>query len=343
MLGFRNSSLAAAFSQPIRPFMFLLQYLGSPFTVSPNLATAAAAGSVGLLLAVALCGRYLLRPDRLNRFRIAHLTIIAFILLSGAATSVARFAAPEATPLSSRYTTAAFIFWACTLSLLLYEASQWPRVRKALGTTVVCIILIVVAISIVPLHLAFGAWAKEAKRAREESGLALVVGIQNEQYLKELHPRKTKEVISMVPLLREKRLSMFNREWAHYVGKNMSSLFIAAESNVCVGQFRATRRLRGEEGSAQSGVRAFGWAWDMQAEKPCPLVLIVDNDGVVRGIARTGYHLDNPPPLVKNESARNSGWSGYATYEKGLSLYAFALSADKSVVCRLRGVRSVKK
>ena len=338
LLGFRNRDLGAAISQPIRPFMFLLRYLGSPFSRSSDLA--AVAGAIGLLLGTAVCAWYLLRSGRLNRFRIAHMIIITFILLSGVATSVARFDAREATPLSSRYSTPAFIFWACTLSLLLYEADQWRRLRKAIVPAVACVILSICAVSIVPLHLAFGARAREAKRVRDESGLALVAGIRNEKHLGALHPRETEAVISMVPLLREKRLSMFNYDWAQYVGENMSSLFIASESNVCLGQFEAAHHFRGEEGSAQSGVRAFGWAWDSHVEKPCPLVLLVDNKGVIRGIARSGYYRDDLLAQVKNESAKNSGWVGFATYEKGLSLYAYALSADKSAVYRLRGVYS---
>jgi len=222
--------------------------------------------------------------------------------------------------------------------LIFYEADQWRRLRKVIVPTTVCIVLVASAVFVAPLHLAFGEKVKEAKRVRDEAGLALICGVQDEEYLGALHPRKTEEVIAMVPLLREKRLSMFNYDWAHYIGRNLSALFAPGASNDCQGRFDAARRLHGGEGSEQYSVCVFGWAWDSQAEKPCPLVLLVDGEGVVRGIAKSGYYRDDLPTQNANESVKNAGWMGFATCPKGLPLFAYAVSFDGSAVCRLPGV-----
>jgi hypothetical protein len=338
LLGLRSRAVGAALSQPVRAFLFFVRYLGSPFSLSLNLA--AVAGTVGLLLGTAFCLWYVLRPSRLNRFRIAHMTIIAFVLLSGVATSIPRFAARWATPLSSRYSTPGFIFWACVLSLLFYEADQWRRLRKAVVPMIICVVLFVFAVSIVPLHLAFGERAQEARRVRDEAGLALAVGVRNEEYLKALYPPDTEAVTEMAPLMQKERLSMFNFDGIDYIGKNVTSLFLAPDTNVCLGQFETAHYLRGAEDVGQSGVRAVGWAWDSQAEQPCPLVLLVDDGGVIRGIARSGYYRDDLFSRVDSESVKDAGWVGFATYDKGASLRAYAMTVDKSTACRLRGVYS---
>ena len=315
-----------------------MRYQSVASVPTTSLNPAALIGAAGLALGTAACGFCLLRPDRLNRFRRTHVVLIIFVFFSAAATSIGRFDARNASPLAGRYATASFLFWASALSLFLHEASHRPRWRRTAIPGIVCAVVILCAISVVPLHIAGGSRAVAAKHFLDEASLALVSGVRDERYLQSLYFPDTDELLSVVPMLRERRLSMFRPDWANYVGKELTSSFAVSEGDECLGQFDGVKPLSRSGESAVTDLRVSGWAWDQRAEKPCPLVLIVDDAGVIRGIARSGYPREDLLAHVDNKRIKDSGWVGFATCEKGCRLRAYAVSADESTAYRIGGV-----
>jgi len=129
------------------------------------------------------------------------------------------------------------------------------------------------------------AQAKIFGRNLSEAETAIATDVFDESAWKRVYPRP-RQIISLVDLLRHDRKSIFSTKWPHLLGKELNTSFKENESRNCLGNFDALYAVPERE---RPGYRATGWAWD-QSNGPQPrYVVLVADDGVIVGLARTGF------------------------------------------------------
>jgi hypothetical protein len=229
------------------------------------------------------------------------------------------------------------------VSLLFHQACEARRWRRFAVPSLVCCVVVVCGVSIAPLHLAGGERAVTARRIRDEAALALVVGIRDERYLQSLCFKNPDKLAAVVPMVREKRLSMFSPDWANKVGESIRASFEIYEAPLYHGQFERAYPLGGEDDPGRTELRLEGWAWDPAAERPPPLVLLVDDADTIRGVARPVNSRKKLLASAEDKASTGSGWIGFAKCEAGCRLRAYAVSADESSAYRLPGVYVKRK
>lgn len=335
----QKTGFAATFQNARRAYKFFATCLGSPFSITQK--AAFTFGIIGLFLAVIVTFRCIISFQRLSDFYRSNFAIMCLAILSIFSITVGRFEIPFNNPLTSRYLTPALIFWTCLLSLLLYEAGH-SKVSNWMVPLFIIIFLAIYIKYLLPVHsrVFFSECGRGKKQILEEAGLALVTGANDKKAIGKLF-FFSEEVLDVVPILRERHWSVFHYDWSDLIGQPLSSRFREA-SGKAEGKFASAVPLPVVANSdlPKASLTVKGWAMNSD-KRPFPLILVVDQSGIIRGIARsrqqgleffTRYALKQP---FKRD------WFGYAVCEKNSILQAYAVDPGSSTVSLLDGKQAI--
>jgi hypothetical protein len=327
----------SALSDPVRLLWYTVHYLAHPVVAlldrvldrSIAVVGGLAAALVGLIVAALFLVRVLLS-------RRSHATstdiIAAFLLLFVAGTALMtgasrlRFGVDQG--LTSRYAIAQILFW---LALALPAAAAL-RERAWLRGGVVTVGGVSVLLLLVPSHFAYAATVKDIGRTHWQSVLAIVNGVRDDaQTLSNIHP--SSGVLGVLnDGLAVRRWSVYADPQPHWLSRPAAELFRTEPGARCLGAFDAASDLGRLDG--QSFVE--GWAWDVKAGRAAMWVVLVDNAGVVRGLARSGWKRADVRAAHPQTAGAATGWRGYVAAPVPLpGVLAYAVLADGASICPL--------
>lgn len=141
-------------------------------------------------------------------------------------------------------------------------------------------------------------------------------------------PKRTYRVIER---LRQDRRSFFAEPRASWVGRPVTDNFKLAADNRCTGDVSWTQRVGTREGKV---IRLSGWAIDHKRDAPIEQILIVDRQGVVRGL---GVFVRRDVDLGKTSlPLEDYPWAGFLRPQMGRRPYRAYGVLDDSLICDLK-------
>lgn len=312
-----TSTLSVVMANPVERLLGMALYLGSPIHMQ-SIPAAGRLGVAGLVGAVVLSAYHVWRWRSLDRFARVHLAIVWFAAGAALATSVGRAEFGLVFMLQMRYATGALVFWVALLHLALVTTPALGRAGPAARVTLVAATVLLTAGWLIPSHLRAGRSAIAQARAREAYALSLVAGVYDADALVGLWLRPAARVPAFAAYTRARRLGTFAQAWAHDVGEPLADR-VDVVTGDAAGSLASLEQLpypdvRSPDPALGPGLRVAGTS---AATKPqLHRVLIVDDAGTVRGIAR--------PTKKRVPAGDRQAWRGYvqATGPPVLTAYA---------------------
>jgi hypothetical protein len=197
---------------------------------------------------------------------------------------------------SSRYTIIPCFVWLGTAGYWIPRLPA-PRPLAVAGQALAWLLLGVMAVSYFGHASAarhFAAWVRVA-------AMTEVAGITHPA----LSPRLDKGDESrewLFASLRRRGHPFFDEAWPGWVGQRAADVLGEPVGGRCYGRVDATSRLDGEI------VQMKGWAWDPVVGAPPPLVVAVDEDGIVRGLGASGIQRNDVFRFFSRLELLNAGW-----------------------------------
>ena len=346
ILNSAGSEPGSTLSAPLNILYYAFVFLGGPLrhlassgpvtALLPVLETpvraAALTGLAGLSLAL-LAGMFVL-VRRGPRARFVLLAVCALVAAVAVLTGAGRWELGADQALSSRYATPVLLFWASLGALYWSLSRQLPR---AIWRTVAQCVLTATFFLVVILALTHrGGWTDLARAQGdrlERAESAVLTGVRDDEILAGIYPSPQK-VMDQVALLREAENSVFAGGRDDWMGQALDSIADRVDPSQCLGVIDERRTVgAGQEGA---GVRAIGWVFATEPQRPVDEVLLVSDSGQVRGY---GQRLIDRPDVMAAEPVvtdLRSGWLGHARMVEGETLVAYAIlddSGSRLAVC----------
>ncbi|THB70885.1 MAG: hypothetical protein D6E12_01985 [Desulfovibrio sp.] len=291
-----HPSLWGVFSAPLHALRYFVTYMGGCISSNVDISLVAIIyGTIGLLLAGEMLV-HLVR-SRVSLTRTAPwLAYMAFALLTGMSTTVGRSGFGIGQALESRYSTFSSCFWIGLIGLYAIrhgargpgKKKPWPIVWQERFLLFFCMGWIIGSV-IVTIIL----WNNRIEA--QDKAIQEMYTLEHPERMSPLFP-DTAYLQSLLPHFFERRLAMYCD-----VGR-FEDYAIMSEATGRAGAV-LTMDIRPGDDESWNGVLLTGWARDMDANEPAPLVAIVAS-GRILYVSDTG--LDAP------ESAENapegSGW-----------------------------------
>ena len=345
------SPLASLFNPP-QALAFALTYLGSPIddTVSAiskiflvggenyRWLCAAAVGLFGLTAVIVFIARLLERRYAFNRAQLLLVHNLLFIVITAIVTGMARgiqFSLGEA--LSSRYSTPPLIFWSCFFLLLwsIQTGLGEPEfVQPSTNFQVGALLAIFLLVTINQTPRLATVRAERLSISQVEA--AITVPVFDEPVWKRAY-FAPQYILQVVEYLHQQRLSVFRSEWTQWPGKSLRNTFRVGSSNdACLGAIDEAAFLPSD---TWPGFRVTGWAWDRESRQGPSKVILVNEGGVIVGVALGEF---DRPDVVKAQlgvSRPDVGWQGYARSDGFQELDAYLVRERESTVCTVGSIQ----
>jgi hypothetical protein len=306
---------AGALRHPLNAIMLVGLLLGAPFdSLAPMPRIAAALASIGLAACLVLSA---LRRGKAPNHSLAALAAVnVFLLLSAASIVVGRLDPgwlhnPQIS-MPSRYFTLVCAFWAAVAILILYA---WRE--RLLGPLAGCwwAAFFAALLFFQPSHLLERAedWA-DFFRGVDAVGAALLTSAPDEQLLRYLldDPGIREPATSF---MRAERMGIFGEPRATWIGRRITELWQAENSNRCVGELESAVAVKAPGGVAW---RIEGWAVDRSLGRAPEDLMVADAGGRIVGLARGGLRHRYIPAFVTDAKTavfhagvRAAEWLGY--------------------------------
>lgn len=318
--------------EPFHLLLFCALYLGAPFHQHP-LAVAGRLGMTGLVLAVLATVYYGRRWRTASGLPRILLPLVWYSLGAAVATGLGRGQYGGNFALQLRYCTGALVFWAALIPLLFTATPAFGRWAGVARTLLVVTVVGVSARWLLPSHMGSGRYAIATTHSWAQDTLSLVAGVHDDEALGRILFYDPTLVSSLTPYTRTRRLGIFARPWAHDVGAPLDERVDVGPGTR--GGFTAVQLLPppARDSPLAAGARVSGWVARAASEPPPHRILITDDTGIVRGMARVMPEVsdaDAPRPVGRR-------WEGYAVAQGPLVLSAYAVTARTEVAQRLNG------
>ncbi|MBW8367104.1 MAG: hypothetical protein K0M70_04510 [Arenimonas sp.] len=267
-----------------------------------------AIGSAGLAAYGAMVLGALRRPLAITRRRSMGIGLSTFALAVGALVCVARLPAFEAVPLqvmADRYLPWVCLFW---LGLGLgFGGAPLPRSGGwRPWVTPVGVLLLLACLW--PSHVGWAGWSAAVHRIVQQSAVAAQLGIWDPHRFPRTEDAGRAEVERSLVLMRERRVAMFAEPAYGLVADNWRAprgdAFVPAVAHAAV-----VRRFHDEHG--QREVAAIeGWVSRIEHRPRHPVLVVVDAQGAIRGLAKFSFIGPAKAALRLNVPAKR-GFDGY--------------------------------
>lgn len=323
--GHHGSLAQALWHQPLGLLHYVLLYLGNPFFYFFGKGRAAhhAALLAGFFLAassVVLAWRAG-RTPRQAALPLALLTFLLYIAASAVATGGSRLIFGVEQAFSSRYVTPALMAWAALFILYLPLLQRLPAALQAKLWAPFLVLLLIM----LPTQLKAWHAPQTILWERNLAALALVLGIRDQSQISVVwvNPDQARSLANQaaarqlslhgMPLLQQAR-----DLW----GRQTSPAPAAAAS--CQGRLETVQEVVGDP----RYLRVTGWINDPAGQAVPPLLVLVDCQGRVAGVALTG----SARPEAAAAGLASTGFKGYlAANQQGQTIRL----ADPAGSCRL--------
>lgn len=269
---------------------------------------ASAIGGMGLAAYAALMWRGW--RDRLEPTRLGILAmgLATFGLATGAIICLARLAYFDLHPMqvmADRYLPWSCLFW---LGLVLGLCERPATARRWPGDVALPLIAVVVALALQPSHVALAGWSAAVHRNVQQSSVAAQLGVWDAQRFPSDADAPRADVEKTLALMREQRLSMFaepaflmlSEGWRAPVGEHAFPPGSRAFGN----------REFVDDASGARVVSVEGWVTRIEDRPRDAALVIVDQAGVIRGLARFGFIGPGKRAMRLNVPAKR-GFDGY--------------------------------
>jgi hypothetical protein len=319
----------ASLLHPIEVAGFAFTFLTNVFNSTPS----SMAGILGLcllsLLAIGLALYIRVRTD-FSKPPSFCVYIALFITSAACLTALGRLNYSLFEALSIRYRTPALIFWAAILGL----GFSWWNGRagdfgRSLGSPILAVLFL--ALFVLPAQrqpLDDSAYLSEQIK---DDGIALAFDATDEVY-GQLFSLRPDLVRDYTPFLRENRLSLFDDRLFASGGRSLTSLSANTSTEGCSGSVDG---LKSFEDTAKLKGKISGWSRLQNEDHGSTTVVLVDDRGMMIGLARGVGPQAKFPPLFQNPT-HSMRWLGY--YHAGPAskiIAAYAVMARDSTVCPL--------
>lgn len=319
----QNARPIDALAQPVVFVSYVAVYLGS--VLGPTRAGAGALGWVGIVAAIAATIRVgMARPVRPTSLMLVG--VMLFVGATAAITASGRINYSVQQALSSRYVTASVTFWCAQLCFWWTDPGFWPAGRRfavwaSRAAVGVLGIVLLIAMGKAQSATKPALWT-QSFRQNDASNL-LLLGLDDPTVIG-LTAWSDADVQDLVPLLRERRLSIFGGPDGEIFGMPLGRKGVVTQPETCTGAIAAAV-ADGELGP--DGARVSGQAWDRAERRQIRRVLLTDERGIVVGLASSGIPGSAP-----------SDWRGYAVAPPGEMLSAYGV-LDGERLCAVGSAR----
>ncbi len=248
--------------------------------------------------------------------------VMLFVGASAAITASGRINYSLQQALSSRYVTASVTFWCAQLCFWWTDPPVWPagRVHGAWASRA--------AVGVLGIFLvaAIGEAQSAAKPALWTQGFLendasnlLLLGLDDPVVIGRTAWSDV-DVQNLMPLLRERGLSIFGGPDAGMFGAPLSLKGVLAAPGTCTG---ALTTAVGDPGLGTDGGRVSGQAWNRAERRQVRRILLTNERGTIVGLASSGIPGHAP-----------SEWRGYVVAAIGETLSAYGV-LDRERLCAL--------
>jgi hypothetical protein len=352
-----NDTAASVFSSPLGLLLFIVSHVGSPIAhalmyrgtqLDGPLIVPAMIGSLTVLLAGGFGLQQLFRRFPMASDVAFRLGVVFFALGSSSMIGLARL--ETSTPFAPRYVVWSLLLWAAVVSLVPLMCAELTS-RHKLASRVIILVVIGLTFCILPSQyrqtLSMGIVANRTK----EAGLSLGVGVTDRQAVRN-HLFKHPEVVDeVVDELKRRNWNLFSDPRFEAMDQPFEQLDQVAVAPTCRGTLTSAERLPESDGDW----RIMGWAWHEELRRPPQYILIVNDAGLVKGIAeltRGNVHHVLAQKIYNQERRlsiqrhfshlwpslfrQDLGWFGYVRDTEDLSVLSLiGVFEDGSNICLL--------
>lgn len=249
---------------PLNMVKYLAAYFGSSW-VGSRFRPAEVIGVIGLAVCFFLLLRLRSYVGSRRPFNVQFVLTLLFCVGIGLITSLGRSGFGIDQALSSRYQTISLLFWCCLGLLLLGAMSSLHRKRKV---ALLLSQVILLAIMVVGAKYAETPLIRARMRGfrLNAAAMSLVTNVPDAEQLRWAFWRPD-SLYSLVPYMRQERLSVFSEPQSWALGKPLESAFSLVPANDCAGDLESSVAMS----SAAAGppaLRITGWAWDYKERRP---------------------------------------------------------------------------
>ncbi len=312
------------FSAPVSALLRPVLDDGAAKSISLVVSALACLAAIAGLLHEGLTGRS--RPrERLPQFACL---LLLFTFGAGLMTALSRLDFGTAQSQAPRYAIIQVLFWNGLTLLFAARFGHWIRLQAG-ALTGLCLFT---SILLIPSQLGIARWSRDHAEDHWTAVLAIVNGVDDDQILTtRIFPQKD-VYAAVVRGLAVRGWSVYARPQPWWIGRPARTLFADAPAERCIGFFDAGSDL----GRIRDGSYVNGWAWDVAAQKPPEWVVLLDGDGTVRSLARSGLVRPDVGEAHPALAGSRPGWRGYADRTDAISHYrAFAVLSDGATICPL--------
>jgi hypothetical protein len=247
-------------------------------------------------------------PQALGGVGALALGLSSFGLAVGAIIALARLAYFDLHPgqlMADRYLPWPGLFW-LGLALAIAEraaASAAPVWRAAAPVLAVALFLV-----LLPSHRGEVGWSAAVHRGNQQSAVAAQLGLWDAERFPREDDASRRDVETTLALLRERRLSMF-AEPAYALWSEAWRAPPDTGPELPMARAFVTRRFHDETGNRP--VAAFeGWLTRIEGRPRHPVLVVVDGNGEIRGLAKPSFIGPDKSPTRFNVPAKR-GFDGY--------------------------------
>jgi hypothetical protein len=258
------------------------------------------------------------------------LALGCFTVCNGMETSIGRAFFGFAQAADVRYLIGQMPFWA-GLVLLAFGAAadKTARAQTLCGAAFAC-----AAAALLVSQQPYTGIMRDEAAWRMNLAVAALDHTINPALFAGAQPVFPAEIPVVVDGLRAHGWGPFAWPQARWIGRPVAHF--ASETTACAGAFDAMAKVQSGAGQPQAW-RATGWAAGTNGGGP-DWILLVDQDGTVRGLGHTGEIRLDVAGALKRPDTDHSGWTGYVPGDPAMaSLAAYALMGKHP--CRLGPVR----
>ena len=310
----QNSDPAASLRAPIKLAQYVAVYFGSCWgygssSTHNNLQVALAAGLGGLVLAIVLLLRlYRFKKDS-NAFALQLVLILSFCLGTSFITALGRVAHGNSQAFASRYQTIALLFWWCLGCLLIAQSMTATNRLPLIAIQILLVVIFLRGAALVRFPLRD---AREHAFQQRAAAAALISDVDDREQIQRAFTHSD-YVWSVVPFMKENRLSIFGDPTLVALGAPISSTAAEVAQGQCQG---AIQNVSMFNANGKQDLRIAGWAWNLARRRPASYIVVVV-DGKVVGLGAAG---DWRPTIRAVHSYMNTSFIGFTAYAKDVSV-----------------------
>jgi hypothetical protein len=332
----QSSNPIASARSPLKLIEYVATYFGSSWTYGNSwthhsLALAPYIGLVGFAITAVFLWRFRRPEEGAHPFDTLLLLIMSFCLGTAFLTALGRIADGNSQAFASRYQTIALLFWWCAGCFVIAATKQSGKHALLIAAQVLIVAVLLRGAILVryPLH-----GAREHAFEQRSTAAALITGVNDREQIEDTFPDAS-YVLSVVPYMRERRVSIFSEPNPVDQNALVEDLFQVADIGACQSEVQHVDSINNP---AAQYLRISGWAWDRNAKRPADGIIAASNGRVV-GLGAMG---DSISTVRADHPQITTSFVGFTLYAKcgpaPLEMYA-VIKSNPPEACEIATIQ----